>query len=398
MQKTPKAELKNRLAKVRGSLTLHDENWRFAAITSKINMFYLTGTIADGVLVIERGGEDIFWVRRSFDRAALESEIENIKPYNSFREVAEYYRGMGGDIYLEGATVSLDWWKIFTKYLPFEGYKNIDLILKRSRAVKSDYELGFMKRSGEIHSQLLVNILPTLLKEGMSEAELGTEIYSRAIALGHHGVSRFSMDYAETILGHICFGDSSLFPSPFDGASGTAGLSAAVPALGSRERFLKHGDYVYVDIAVGVEGYHTDKTRIYKFGGKIDREVMTAQERCIDIQRRIADLLTENAVPEEIYYKIWNGLTDDFKINFMGYGSHQVKFLGHGVGLFVDEYPVIAAKFTEKLQKNMTLAIEPKKSIGDLGMFGVEDTYLVTGSGGVRLTGDDSGEIMVVRL
>jgi len=29
----------------------------------------------------------------------------------------------------------------------------------------------------------------------------------------------------------------------------------------------------------------------------------------------------------------------------MGYESNQVKFLGHGIGLTVDEYPVIAKGF-----------------------------------------------------
>ena len=45
----------------------------------------------------------------------------------------------------------------------------------------------------------------------------------------------------------------------------------------------------------------------------------------------------------------------------MGYGRHTVKFLGHGIGLWIDEIPVIAKGFDEPLQEGMVFAIEPKK-------------------------------------
>jgi len=79
----------------------------------------------------------------------------------------------------------------------------------------------------------------------------------------------------------------------------------------------------------------------------------------------------------------------------MGVGSERVKFLGHGVGLQIDEYPVIADKFNEPLAENMTLAIEPKRSIENFGIVGVEDTYVITKDGGRCLTHGEK-EIIVV--
>jgi len=394
MLKTPLNELQNRLSTLKNALNTGDNGWTYVAITGKMNLFYFTGTLADGVLIVPREGEAIFWVRRSYERTLIESEFQNIIKMNSFRDLAEYYGTVSGAVYLEAAEVNLDWWNMFTKYMPFQSYKKIDLILKKVRSVKSEYELSFIRQSGELHHKMLLEIIPELLVEGMSEAELGAKLFEKLISYGYHGVSRFSMGYSEVILGHICFNENSLFPTAFDGASGTVGLSPAVPALGNRENKLKYGDYVYIDVAVGCEGYHTDKTRIYKFGGDIDADVLRIQDKCIELRDRIAGDLSDGAIPEEIYKKNWSFLDEDFLVNFMGYGNHQVKFLGHGIGLFVDEYPVIAEKFKDPLQNNMVLAIEPKKSMKGVGMIGVEDTYLVTKSGGDILTGNDNAKII----
>ena len=396
MLKTPLNELQNRLATLKSTLDTVDADWTYAAITSKVNLFYFTGTMADGVLIVLREGDAIFWVRRSYERTIIESEFQNIKKLKSFRDLAEYYGAVSGDIYLEVAETSLDWWNMFIKYMPFRSYKKIDLFLKKIRSIKSDYELSFIKQSGELHHKMLLEIVPELLVEGISEAELGAKLFEKLISFGYHGVSRFSMSYSEVILGHICFNESSLFPTAFDGASGAIGLSPAVPALGSRENKLKYGDYVYVDVAVGCEGYHTDKTRIYKFGGGIDADILSIQDKCIDLRNRIAEKLSMDAIPEDIYKKVWSSIDEEFLVNFMGYNSHQVKFLGHGIGLFVDEYPVIAEKFTEPLKNNMVLAVEPKKGVKSIGMIGVEDTYLVTDSGGAILTGNDNAKIIVI--
>jgi Xaa-Pro aminopeptidase len=80
----------------------------------------------------------------------------------------------------------------------------------------------------------------------------------------------------------------------------------------------------------------------------------------------------------------------------MGYGNRQVKFLGHGIGLEIDEFPVIAKGFDSPLQENMVLALEPKKGIKDVGMVGIENTFIVTPSGGKCITGFNRGLIPVI--
>jgi Xaa-Pro aminopeptidase len=133
----------------------------------------------------------------------------------------------------------------------------------------------------------------------------------------------------------------------------------------------------------------------YMFGKKQPQEVMDMHYRCVDIQNDIASMLRPGEIPSVIYQTIMDGLDEDFKRNFMGYKERCVKFLGHGIGLLIDEMPVIAKGFDDPLVENMTLAVEPKKGIKDVGMVGIENTFIVTPHGGECITGDNTGLIPV---
>jgi Xaa-Pro aminopeptidase len=168
-------------------------------------------------------------------------------------------------------------------------------------------------------------------------------------------------------------------------------MGPAAPVLGSREHTLKKGDLVFVDIGCGVEGYHTDKTMTYMFGAPLPKEVVAAHEQCVSIQNQVAERLRPGAIPSEIYQTVMASLSPDFLRNFMGFGSRQARFLGHGIGLLIDEFPVIAKGFDEPLQENMVFALEPKKGIEHGGMVGIENTFIVTPDGGCCITGDHPG-------
>jgi Xaa-Pro aminopeptidase len=196
-------------------------------------------------------------------------------------------------------------------------------------------------------------------------------------------------------IGQIGFGENSLYPTCFDGPGGSRGASPAVPVLGSRERRLKKGDLVFVDVGCGVAGYQTDKTMTYMFGAPLPEDAVEAHRRCVAIQHRAAGMLRPGAVPSAIYETVMGELEPAFLENFMGFGNRRVKFLGHGIGLQVDEIPVIARGFDEPLQENMTLALEPKRGIAGVGMVGIENTFVVTPAGGRCITGDNPGLIPV---
>lgn len=395
MEKVPATELKTRLKRFRNQMNQSHPNWEIAVVFSKINQYYFTGTMQDGMLIIPRDEEATFWVRRSYERALEESAFKNIKPMKSYRDAAP--ENIPETVYLETEVVPLAMYQRFQKHFPFKNIKSIDRDLMAVRAIKSEYELLLMRKSGKIHENVLENIVPHILQEGMSEADLATELYSVMIKEGHHGVSRFGMFETEMVLGHICFGESSIYPSYFDGASGNYGLGPAVPLIGSRKRKLRKGDLVYIDIGSGVDGYHTDKTTTYMFGQKPEEYIQEAQKKCVEVQNDIARLLIPGAIPSEIYHTIMGNLDKDFLENFMGFGSRTVRFLGHGIGLQIDELPVIAEGFNEPLHKGMVFALEPKKGIKGVGMVGIENTFIV-GNNKIAecITGKSDGLITII--
>jgi len=395
MEKTPLSELEARMASFQNLMAVSNPEWEMAVIFSKINQYYFTGTMQDGMLLIPREGEPTLWVRRSYERSQDESLFPNIKPMRSFQDARKEFKTLPATVYLETGVVPLALYQRFNKHFSFKEFKPLDQQLARVRAIKSDYELSLMRKSGKIHQRVTEDLLPDMLQEGMSEADLAVKIFKTLVEEGHDGLTRFGMFDNEMVVGHVGFGDSSIYPTYFDGASGTRGISPAAPVLGSRHRKLKKGDLVFVDVGCAFNCYNTDKTMTYMFGSSLPDHAIEAHHKCVEIQNEIAKMLKPGAIPSQIYHQIMDNLDEDFKENFMGYGHHKVKFLGHAIGLQIDELPVIAEKFNQPLEEGMVFAVEPKKGIAGVGMVGIENTFIVTPSGGECITGDNPGLIPV---
>ncbi|MGC9519171.1 MAG: M24 family metallopeptidase [Desulfuromonadaceae bacterium] len=393
--KVPASELSTRMQALRQRMDQDHPEWELLAIFSKVNQFYFTGTMQDAVLLIPREQDASYWVRRSIQRAQDESEFPTIRQMGSFRDAAATFDVLPEVIHVEGERLPLSAFQRFNKHFQCTTPKPADMTIARVRAVKSDYELERMRKAGVIHQRILEQRIPELLKEGISEAQFASELYPVMVAEGHHGIARFGMYDTEMLIGHLCFGESSIYPTYFDGPGGNYGMSPAVPLLGSRERLLRKGDLVFVDVCCGVDGYNTDKTMTYVFDGELPQEAVEIHKRCIAIQDETAAMLKPGAIPAEIFASVTEKLEAEFMQNFMGFGARQAAFLGHGIGLHVDEWPVIAKGFDEPLQENMLIAIEPKKGLAGIGMVGTENTFLVTPEGGESLTGNHPGLIPV---
>lgn len=393
--KVTPAELLDRRSRFCRMMEDVNPGWNTAIILSKVNQYYFTGTMQDALLLIKRGGKAFYFVRRSFERAKEESPLEGIYPIKSYRDAAAVAGEDCGSTFFETEVATLAILARLQKAFHFDRISSLDRVISSLRAVKSPYELYFAEQSGKLHHEFLTEIVPGLLREGMTEADFAACVYEGMVRHGHHGVSRFSMFQTEMIAGQIGFGENSLIPTSFDGPGGAAGIGPAAPVLGSRERRLKKGDLVFVDIGFGLNGYHSDKTQVYCFGGRPSDEATQAHRGCIEVQKMTAAELRPGAIPSKIYEKIMGGLSEEFLHNFMGFGSRRANFLGHGVGLQIDELPVIAKGFDEPLCEGMLIALEPKKGIEGQGMVGVEETYLVTPEGGRCITGGGR-DIMVV--
>lgn len=362
--------------------------WSVVLIVNKVNIFYFTGTQQNGLLVIPKDGDAVFFVRRSFYRAELESGFEKIVKINSFRDIPPVTGDLGKTVYMEKEFVPLAYFERMNKYFGFETVLSCDTAVAAARAVKTKYELDIIRMCGHIHKETMETYIPSIISGGMSESELGALILKHMIDRGHHGVTRIGSFNSELYLGQIGFGDNSMYYNTFDGPGGVKGFCPAVPLMGNPERRLKSNELVSVDIGCGLEGYHTDKTMTYAFGDLPD-EVYEYHEECARILDETVKRMKPGNIPSKVYEEVMSGVDEKFVEYFMGYGDERVKFLGHGVGLVIDEYPVFAKGFDLPLEENMVMAVEPKRGIPGVGLVGLENTYLVTRDGGVSLTGNE---------
>lgn len=386
LRPVPASELETRLERFRRAMDAAHPGWEMAAVNHKVAMYYFTGTIQEGVLLI-RPQDAVFWVRRSFERACNESHFSDIRPMHSFREAAAFYGSAPKVMYVETKKATLDWERMLHKYFAFEELGSFDSVLQDLRMVKSEYELKQMEQSGVIHETVLDIVAPKLIHGGISEAQLAIALYSEMVQRGSHGTARFNQALGEEAVGIASFGKSGLVRTGFDGPGGTDGTCIAVQSIGNAFRKLQPGRLVYLDIPCGFDGYHTDKTVVYYYGDlakdEQSKHLMEAQQRCLELEQEVVRLMVPGEPIENLYLRTMDKFDNIYGDAFMNGG----KFLGHSIGLVMDEAPAIAKGFKQPLQPGMTFAVEPKVALPGLGMVGTENTYVVTENGARSLTG-----------
>jgi Xaa-Pro aminopeptidase len=366
-------------------------------ILDGVNMFYYTGTIQNGVLFVPAEGEPVLFIRRSLERAQKETPIKTLVRLRGLGELPGWLQTHGyqtARVGLNEVTLPVSIFRRISEIFPQSGFEDMSLTLSMIRSVKSDYEVGLIREAGKRH-KVLYDDIPRMIREGMTEWDLGSAIHAKMLKLGYTGMPRLATFNSEFFAGVISFGESGNYPTASVGPGGSVGLCPAFPFLGGARR-LNKGDTIFVDTGFAYGGYFTDKTRIFALG-RPHESAVDVHRICLDIQEAVRCRLIPGAVPSEIFEQVYRTevVKRDFQENFMGFGSNQVPFLGHGIGLVIDEFPAIARKVDVPLKKNMVFAIEPKKGLKDKGLVGVENTFLVTAQGGEKLT-PGSDEITVI--
>ena len=372
------------------------------AVFSGPSMYWLTGTWTTGVCWLPVGGEPVLLVRRGLERARLESAIDRLGRFRSYSDIPGLCRDLGEPL---GETVAADMnglsWSLgamlsgrldSVRFVPGQD------VLSRARSVKTAFELDIMRECGRRHHKGLFELLPEVIRPGMNEREISHKAWEVFFSLGHMGLMRMGSFGTEIFLGHVAAGDSANYPSVFDGPVGLRGEHPAVPFMGCKDRVWKPGEPLACDIGFAHRGYVTDKTQVYFAGSQADMpvELDRGHKFCMDVQAWLAEHCVPGAVPSEMYAHVmeWAG-REGLREGFMALDGNKVRFLGHGIGLVIDEYPPLANGVDEPLREGMVLALEPKFGVRGLGMVGVENTFEVTAEGARCITGHDYGMVCV---
>ncbi|MBN2333236.1 MAG: aminopeptidase P family protein [Deltaproteobacteria bacterium] len=389
----PAAEIVDRIARFQTCLA--EQGTGGALLLQNTDIFYCTGTLQNGILFIPATGTPTFWVRRSFDRGRQESPLTDIRPQLSLADLVTDIKGRLDGKNALGLELDVLPTRIYRRYADLlAGTPIIDIspLIRQVRALKSTYETGCIRKACRIMSEVFKHAA-TIIKPGITELELQAELEYQARIRGHLGIARMRGWNNELFFGHVISGPAAAARGYLDAPTNGLGLSPAFPQ-GATTRTLQPGIPVSIDFMVNADGYLGDETRMFCLGQpakqllKTHRDLLTLNRELVQAARPgvVAGSIHDLAVELAEHMGYGN--------HFLGTGGDRVSFVGHGVGLEVDEFPFMARGSKQILEAGMVIALEPKFIFPDQGVITIENTYLLTGNGNERLTTD--GEAMVI--
>ena len=393
---TPLEELESRTRKLQSFLAGNGIDG--ALILQNADLFYFSGTAQQAYLYIPAGGIPILMARKDIERAKSESALPLVVPFRSLRDIPGILEDHGISI-PDRMGMELDVLPT-NQYFAFMALMqnktemvDISPAIRSIRAIKSEYETELIRQSAAMSDRLAAEV-PSIAKPGMTEIEFAGLIEATARKLGHQGITRMRLFGAELFYGHIMAGPAAAVPSYLASPTGGIGMNPSI-AQGSSMRPIQANEPILVDVVFALNGYLSDHTRIFSIG-PLPEPLVKAHAAMLEIQDAIKSAAVPGTPTGELYEMAVEkagaqGLAD----HFMGVGDQRIRFVGHGIGLEIDELPVLAKGQKMLLEKGMIVALEPKAIFPGKGVVGVENTHVVTESGLEQL-GRAPDEIVVI--
>lgn len=239
------------------------------------------------------------------------------------------------------------------------------------------------RRSGIAHAKAYEQI-PSVYRPGMTDCQLSIEIERLMRLEGCLGIFRTFGQSMEIFMGSLLAGDNATAPAPYDFALGGEGLDPSLP-ISVNGALLQPGQSFMVDMGGNFYGYMGDMSRVFSIG-KLPEKASVAHQVCLDIQEAVVEKAKPGAVCEDLYNLAIDIVTKaGFADNFMG-ATQKAKFIGHGIGLEINEMPVLAPRMKQELEPGMVFALEPKIVLPGIGPVGIENSWVVTAEGVEKLT------------
>lgn len=375
------SELRLRTDKVKEAML--EEGIDAVLLGSSVNTFYMSGCVFRGYVYISQGSTPIFFMIPPSAGEKNDEIIAIRKPEQIADILTEHGISLPDKIGLEFADLSYSDIERLKKC--FAGSQAVDAsrVMRKARMVKTEREIEKMKEDG-MRQVMVYSKIHSCYREDMTDLEFQIEIERILRLEGCLGLLRTAGNMMELNMGSVLNGDNADNPSPYDFSMGGRGVDPSLP-VGADGMTMRPGTAVMVDMNGGFNGYQTDMTRCWMIG-----EVEPIANKAHECSRAILRHLEKIAVPGTAVSLLYNeamemareeGLQD----YFMGH-RHKVAFIGHGVGIELNEQPVVMAKSKDILARNMTIALEPKFVIPHVGAVGVENTYRVTDCGLENLT------------
>ena len=347
-----------------------------------VNIFYMTGQVFNGYFYLPAEGQPFWFVKRPNNLAG-----EQIVMIRKPEQIAEYFLAKGipfpQKLLLETDELAYNECIRLQTMFQMPEIGNATTLMRRVRAIKTPWEISQLRLSAQKHAKAYTTI-PSCFRPGMTDLEFQIEIERQMRLNGSIGVFHTFGANMNIFMGSVLAGANAGAASPFDFALGGRGQTPLCP-VGANGTLLKEGMAVMIDMAGNFSPYLTDMTRVFSIG-RLPEIAYRAHQVALDIQEEIVQAACPGFSCAELYHKALaradkEGLTDCF----MG-TVQQAKFVGHGIGLQINELPVFSSRSKDVLLPGMAFALEPKFVIPEVGAVGIENSFLVTETGVEKLT------------
>lgn len=339
-------------------------------VCDNATIYYLTGRVFAGYIYLPTDAEPIYFVRRPVGLKG--AGVEYIRKPESMAQTLG--SAMPHCLALELDVMPYSFVeRIKSVFAPSE-IVNASAMIREARACKTAEEIRKIEHSGVLQERVYRRV-PHLYKEGMTDLELQVEIERVSRLEGCLGQFRISGNSMELYMGNVLAGENADVPTPYDFAMGGEGLDPSLP-VGCSGMVIKPGQSVMVDVNGNYTGYMTDMTRTFSVGRLTD-EAIRAHRLSIDICRELSQMARPGVLAKNLFERAEAmareaGLYD----YFMGH-RQKAGFVGHGLGIEINELPVIAPRSRDVIAAGNVIAFEPKFVIPHVGAVGIENTYVV---------------------
>ena len=374
-------ELKLRRDKIRALMA--QQGIDAALITCNVNLIYTYGRVVSGYLYLPLNAPARLFIKRPND-----IEGEHIHPIRKPEQITGLLKECGlplpVKLMLEGDELPFTEYNRLAACFPeTEVVSCGTALIRQARSIKTPIEIEMFRRSGIAHAKAYEQI-PGVYRPGMTDIEFSIEIERLMRLEGCLGIFRVFGQSMEIFMGSLLAGDNAAVPSPYDFALGGKGLDPSLPG-GVSGTLLQAGQCFMVDMGGNFYGYMGDMSRVFSIG-KLPEQAYAAHQTCLEIQEEIVAMAKPGTVCEDMYNKAIEIVTKaGFADYFMGV-DQKAKFIGHGIGLEINEMPVLAPRMKQELEPGMVFALEPKIVLPGIGPVGIENSWAVTTDGLEKLT------------
>lgn len=380
MNFTPQAEIDTRIYTFQQKLRQQELDGAFILLNS--DLFYFTGTVQNSYLYVPASGEPVLMIKKSLHRGQMESKLKHIVPIKHPKEIpsilADFNYNNLKKIGMELDVLPVNLYQTYQKMFNTVEFSDISPSIKEIRGIKSPYEVELIRNAlAVVHEGFLA--VPSILQEGMTEIEVAALFEAELRKRGYSGCCKMRSFNQDFFYGNVCSGNSGFSPSYFDGPVGGTGVSLSYP-LGAGWKKINRNETVYIDYTCVIDGYTGDQARMFCLG-ELTPQMEKAFADAVLIQTEILKAMKPGILAEEPYLLALKMASEmGYADHFMGYKTDQVKFVGHGIGLELDEWPIFAKGMKTPILPGMTFALEPKFIFPE-GAIGTENSFVMTEEG-----------------